>query len=230
MAGTDQVSGFQALPPSLIVFARLPIQGEVKTRIAHELGAVATLDLYRKLVYGSVEQALSVAALWKAPVTLEWHYAGAMGALAVEDVAIVESLKGKDVVFVEQRGADLGERMLNSLFASTAPSVLFGSDIPGLDAGVLHQALLAIKGAGKTLVFNPTEDGGYCLIGRSQTVQSQLVAQLFDQIPWSTAEVMKQTLERLMKVRLSDQTLSWQILAPLADIDEPQQARAYLKL
>ena len=214
----------------LIVFARLPILGEVKTRIAAELGKGVTLTMYRSLVYGVVQQALIAAASFSPPITVEWHYAGNWDDLSFEDSMSIEQFHRGGVQLIAQSGSDLGQRMCNALFTVDGPSILFGSDVPGLDASVLLHALNVIVVQNKPLVFNPTADGGYCLIGRSATTQASDVLKLFEHMPWSTNTVMSITLERLIQMQLVNRDVAWQLLPPLADIDEPHQARAYLKL
>src|SRR5205085_12662099 len=92
------------------------------------------------------------------------------------------------------------------------------TDCRTLDAGFLRQADAALV-SGADSVFVPTEDGGFALIGvRRQALEK--IAQVFADVPWSTAAVMS-----AVRANLRRADLRWTELATLIDIDEPAQLK-----
>jgi glycosyltransferase A (GT-A) superfamily protein (DUF2064 family) len=98
-------------------------------------------------------------------------------------------------------------------------AILFGSDIPGLTPGVLHEACEALE-AGYDAVIVPAEDGGYALMG-----VRQMRAGLFEGIAWGSDRVMSQTRERLHGLGWR-----WRELAPLWDLDRPQDLLRFSRI
>ena len=180
----ESVSAIDKPRELVIVFARSPRLGQVKSRLAATLGAAAALQAYRELL----EHALAAAA--SCPGVERWlcltgddpHGEGA--ALATRFGLRLAS----------QSGADLGERMARALsdgLAEHARVVLIGCDCPPIDATVLRASLRALES--HDLVFGPTEDGGYALVG-TRVPPCEAV---FGPIDWGTARVMSQTRDRL---------------------------------
>ncbi len=102
---------------------------------------------------------------------------------------------------VFQAGADLGARLFNGLAAAAKsfPRVAaVGSDHPELGPETVEQAFAALAG-GADAAFGPVEDGGYYLVAlRADAVRREL----FEGIPWSTGEVLAQSLERCRRLGL----------------------------
>jgi hypothetical protein len=98
---------------------------------------------------------------------------------------------------------------LDRALAVSDSVLLMGTDLPALTAAVLQQAARALEGA--DAVFVPALDGGYGLFGLRRPVPS-----LFDDMVWSTPQVMADT-----RLRLAAAGLRHIELEPLADIDEP---------
>ena len=100
---------------------------------------------------------------------------------------------------MEQGEGDLGARMLKSiadlLAAGHAGAILIGADMPTLARSILRAAVDAVRS--DCLVLSPALDGGYSLIGLSQPH-----AALFADMPWSTGEVYRLTLERARALAL----------------------------
>src|SRR6185369_5084033 len=122
---------------------------------------------------------------------------------------------------IRQVGGALGERMTAAyefLFSGGWEQVvLVGSDIPGIDAQLLESAIAAIRGY--DVVFSPAFDGGYCLVAAQK---DRFNASIFRNIPWSTSDVLKTTLE----VCRAD-GLSYTLLDPRQDIDTLTDIEAY---
>ena len=173
----------------VILFARSPRLGQVKSRLAATLGAAAALQAYRELL----EHAL--AAVASCPGVERWLCL--TGDDPDGEAAALAARFG--LRLAAQSGADLGERMARALrdgLAGHARVVLIGCDCPPIDAAVLQAALRAL--ASHDLVFGPTEDGGYALVGTRMPCDA-----IFGSMEWGTATVMSRTRERLRAEGLS---------------------------
>lgn len=186
----------------LIVFAKAPVAGLAKTRLAPALGmqGAATLaaTMLAHTLANAVESSIGPVELCCAPDTSDAHFQRAAGSAGV--------------TLTEQGGGDLGERMARALARGLQRCrhvVLIGTDAPGLDAAVLRDAAAALHA--HDVVIAPASDGGYVLIGLSRETP-----ELFDAIEWSTAQVMAQTRSRAMATGRSLYELP-----TLHDIDEP---------
>jgi len=185
----------------IALFVKPPLPGRVKTRLARDIGDEAACSIYLALV----ERVLANIAASDLPLVI--FYDG--------DNADQLPLAWREAaqICIPQQGGDLGERMANALgqlFSDgIEQAVLIGSDIPGLDAAYLHNAFRLL--AGHDLVIGPAIDGGYCLIGFHS---STFTPPLFQQIPWSSGQVLELTLSAAEAARLSVG-----LLPPLRDID-----------
>ena len=193
-----------APPPdaAIAVFAKAPVPGAVKTRLAGVLGADAAASLHAGLVRHALSTALRAAvgpvSLWCAPDTAHPFFARC----ADEFGARLEP----------QLGNDLGERMLRAFepaWRSAVRLLVIGSDCPALTAAGLEAAAQALRA--KDAVFVPAEDGGYVLVGLARPLPG-----VFEDIPWGTGAVMARTRERLRSAGAS-----WTELPPLWDVDRP---------
>lgn len=98
-----------------------------------------------------------------------------------------------------QKGADLGERMLNAaheVLVRHDSVILLGSDMPSLTPGLLEETRERLQK--HDLIIGPAEDGGYYLLGCKR-----VYAELFKDIPWGTGEVLKATLQAAVKNSIS---------------------------
>ena len=185
---------------AIAVFAKAPVAGTVKTRLAAVLGADAAASLHAGLVRHAIATAVQARI---GPVELR----------CLPDTAhpFFERCRQESGVTLEpQRGADLGARM-GDAFASTAgPLIVIGADCPALTPTHLHAAAAALEE--KDAVLIPAEDGGYVLLGLSRAVPG-----IFDGVAWGSAAVMAQTRERLAAARAA-----WTELATLWDVDRPE--------
>ncbi len=184
---------------AIAVFAKAPVPGEVKTRLAGVLGADAAASLHAGLVRHALATAVHARL---GPVSL-W---------CMPDVghSFFERCAAEFGVRLEtQEGADLGERMGRAFERAAAPLLVIGADCPALTPRHLAAAAATLRDA--DAVFVPAEDGGYVLVGLARPVRG-----IFDAIPWGTAGVMARTRERLERARAR-----WVELDPLWDVDRP---------
>ena len=184
---------------AVAVFAKAPVAGEVKTRLAAVLGADAAASLHAGLVRHALATAvharLGPTSLWCLPNASHAFFTRCAGEFGVRLEA--------------QEGADLGERMRRAFERSAGPLLAIGADCPALRPAHLVAAAAALREA--DAVFIPAEDGGYVLVGLARPVRA-----LFDDIPWGSAAVMARTRERLERARVR-----WVELDALWDVDRP---------
>lgn len=190
----------------LIVFGREPRPGRVKTRLIPALGAKPAAKLYERLLRHTLSAGANIAVdqkqLW-------------LDEVRPEGSAITLARSHGFAVFAQQ-GGDLGERMARAFeqaLASATQVVLIGSDCPGYTPAYLESAFAALRD--HDAVIGPAADGGYVMLGLRQ-----LSPDLFEDVPWSTGEVLTVT-----RARLSALNWSWHELAVQHDIDEPTDLR-----
>jgi uncharacterized protein len=190
----------------LVVMARQPVPGRVKTRLARAVGDVAACDLYRAFLRDL--RARLEGGAWRTV----WAVQPAGCDLSGEIGAPVECL--------DQRGDGLGERMGNAfadLFGGCGAAgrvVMIGADLPHLPLASIASAFAALEESDVVLV--PTRDGGYGLVGLRRALD------LFSGIEMSTPEVCAQTLARAAslgsKAALLAETFDVDELADLRDL------------
>jgi rSAM/selenodomain-associated transferase 1 len=186
----------------ILLFAKPPVPGHVKTRTIPALGAEGAARLHRQLLMHTAQ-------------TLD-AYTGAVPELWVG--ADIDHADFRSEVFqgwqrYPQCGSDLGQRMLHAICSglSRAPAVVVtGSDCPLMDAAYLDEAFSLLQR--HNVVLGPAEDGGYVLIGMKQSLPA-----LFRDIPWGTGGVLSRTRQALRAAGLS-----WQELPILWDVDRPE--------
>ena len=200
------------------VFARAPVPGRAKTRLAPMLGDEGAAALHGRLVLrllDTVYEALPRLGnprieLWCAPDAMHSFFEACARRHALE-------LRG-------QVGDDLGSRMQfaleDALLRHDRP-VLVGTDSPSITSDVLVAAFDAIDPLPASspapacvadIVLLPTEDGGYALIGASRCDRS-----LFDAMQWSTGSVFSESCRRIKRLgwRLAALPTGW-------DVDRPE--------
>jgi rSAM/selenodomain-associated transferase 1 len=164
--------------------AKAPQPGEVKTRLCPPLSHAEATELYRCFLLDKITQ---VNALPSATPVVSYS--------PVESRPLFESLTPPHFLLIPQRGDDLGARILSTfdqLFARGYMQVLvIDSDTPTLPTTCLTEALQLLVERDNDVVLGPTDDGGYYLIGLRQSHR-----QLFEQMPWSTAQVFSETRRR----------------------------------
>lgn len=187
---------------AVIVFAKAPVPGLAKTRLAPALGADGAARLAERLLRHAVQQSLAAGL---GPVDL---------CVTPDDrhPCFVELAGQPGLGLSPQGDGDLGQRMARAFertLVSAGAALLIGTDAPQLDAAALRRAAAALQG--HDAVFVPAADGGYALVGLRRPAPG-----LFAGMRWSHAGVMADTRERLAAAGLKHAELP-----VLHDIDEP---------
>lgn len=185
--------------PWILLFAKAPIPGAAKTRLAAKLGPERALEIHRFLAerqMRAIRDSGLACIVWTTPAG--W----------VDGVA--SWLHGARSVHPQPEG-DLGVRMEHACrhaFAAGAPGVvLAGTDCPDLDAARLIGLSMQV-GLGR-FAIQPALDGGYVAFGLPRPCP-----EAFLEIPWSTDRTLERTLERLHSMAIVPV-----LLEPLSDID-----------
>lgn len=192
--------------PTLIVFAKRPALGRVKSRLARDIGPVGALRFYRENLRRLHRRTASLSG-WR----IIW-------CVAPDRAVRAKRSWPKGVAIARQGRGDLGQRMARALSAAPpGPALLIGSDIPGIDAAALRRAenLLGRHDA----VFGPAEDGGYWMIGFKRL--RPLPYGLFANVRWSGPHALADTIATLTPgMRIA--------FAPmLADVDDGPSYRKW---
>lgn len=169
------------------VFAKEPVPGRVKTRLAADLGDERAAEVYRALGRSTVDGLRGGA--YRLIVFADPPEAATGGALA-------GWLGAEGVEYRPQSGGDLGRRMaaaLDECLAEADAACLVGTDIPGIDEETAEAAFRALSE--HDVVLGPATDGGYYLVGLSRPLP-----ELFENVPWSTGLVLSETLARAGRI------------------------------
>lgn len=184
----------------IALFARVPVPGQVKTRLIPALGEAGACQLHERLLARILDvlhtQTLCAAELWL----------DAPGSHAlIDDCDLPQHL---------QQGDDLGARMAHAMAMTLQryhKVLIIGTDTPTLDVDYLEQALQALE-HGNDVVLGPAFDGGYVLIGSADRP-----VPLFAAVDWGSDRVLQQTLDRVASAGLR-----CHLLPPQPDVDRPE--------
>lgn len=218
---------------ALIVFARAPELGLVKTRLAATIGDEEALTIYTELGSLVVEQTAS--GRWTRTIAFTPDVAegparswlagtGSSGRAARGANTQERDLSGSPSMahalrFRPQGSGDLGERMARAIRAEVHEGadrvVVIGTDCPDVDALVIERAFSALDDA--DVVYGPAADGGYYLVGVAGDHPA-----LFEHITWSDPHVLAVSLERAAAAGLRVH-----LLEELRDIDREEDLIAW---
>lgn len=179
--------------PVLLIFAKSPASGEVKTRLSPVLNPPQRVSLHVALLRDTIEKARATDL----PVTL---YLTASDPLPFPCDLPVET----------QNGETLGERMLKAVteqIRSHSRVVIIGTDSPTFSAEEILEAVSSLDH--NDVVLGPCDDGGYYLIAMKEPVK-----EAFQDIPWGTENVLNASLVALKKHKVH-------LLRSCFDVDRP---------
>lgn len=198
---------------TLGVFAKHWTPGATKTRLAADLGDQAAAAASRLFLEATIDR-LSDEQLDNSQRLVA--YTPSHQAASFAKLAAVESRTWR---IEPQAPGTLGERMhqfFEQSLARTDAAIVVGTDSPNMPLAAVSEAItwLTETPSGPRLVLGPTDDGGYWLIG----IRGQMPP-IFDQMPWSEANLMKVTLDRLAAAGWSEGE-QYRLVTPWYDVDE----------
>ncbi|NTW76422.1 MAG: glycosyltransferase [Syntrophaceae bacterium] len=170
----------------LIMFAKYPERGKVKSRLILEGYDGLAADLYRCFIEDLIDR------------VSKGNYSFQLAYDPPEKKKDFIELFGKDISYAPQEGKDLGMRMFKAFTDSFSngfrSAVIIGSDSPDIPQGIIEEAFRSLNKHGA--VLGPTWDGGYYLIGFSRDFVSR---RFFENMLWSTSNVFEETMRRFQE-------------------------------
>lgn len=192
----------------LLLFAKRPLLGRVKTRLVPPLKPEQSLALYRAFLADQIEFLRTLGDGYDIELCMDGAW--------VADPTFDPPLDG--LRQCEQGPGDLGERMLRAFQRCWREGaecvVVLGADSPTLPAAHIHGAFRALE-RGAAAVLAPATDGGYVLLGLRRPL-----AELFRKIPWGTSGVLEIT-----RLRAEAGGTELSELAPWYDVDDIEGLR-----
>ncbi len=190
----------------LMVFAKAPERGKVKTRLARDIGKDAAAGLYRAFVSDLLRM------LSRTPYPVCIHF------WPPEAVSRMRGWLGPGYELIPQSGGDLGERMAaafsRSFAGGVSQAVLIGTDFPDLPALLIHDAFAAL--AESPAVLGPSKDGGYFLVGFNR---DSFLPAVFNDVNWGSSTVLSETAALFEKNQIPVSYIrQWQDIDTHADL------------
>ena len=197
---------------AIIVFAKLPVEGKVKTRLAKDMGESFATSFYKVCV----EHTFNVLS--------EFNTSSVQIFLFYPEGSETKKIKkwaGNKFSYFKQKGDDLGEKMYNAfklIFQKNCKKVIIiGTDLPDINHETIKDAFSYLET--RDCVLGPSNDGGYYLLGFKTKV-----IDLFSGINWSSGSVLKKTEEKL-----AQNGATYFLLNELIDIDTKEDLENWLK-
>jgi rSAM/selenodomain-associated transferase 1 len=191
----------------LIVFAKAPIPGEVKTRLLPLLDTETVAALYEELILHclntAVKEGVGPVDLWCAP--------------SIEHPFFIGCSEKFQIELHQQTEGDIGRRMAYAFyetFKKADSALLMGTDCPSLTCADLKEAKRVLHRSVHA-VISPTEDGGYALLGLCQ-----YEPKLFEGVSWGTESVLEETRKGLCRLGWH-----WHELPERWDVDRPEDVK-----
>lgn len=188
---------------ALLIFAKKPELGKVKTRLAKDIGDDKALAIYKQLLAYTFD----VAAQSKVHT---------IACFTQEDKVTLDAIAHDG--FYKQEQGDLGHKMYQAFVHGKEQgfdkTVIIGTDCADLTKEIIEEAFLKLET--HDVVIGPAMDGGYYLIGTKNPL-----LYLFQNIDWSTEKVLSQTLDA---IKANDHTVC--LLEELSDIDNVNDLRS----
>lgn len=187
---------------AIIVFARVPAPGLVKTRLTPALDKVEAAHLYTAFLQDALEQYARIGAdirLYLAPSSSD----------------LEKNIVPEGVSVHDQNGKGLGGKMANAFVETFAAGyervIILGTDHPTLPSDFIEVAFESLSSL-RSVVIGPADDGGYYLLG-----MTDFIPELFQKMEYSHGDVFRQTLKRL-----PPEGVDVTILPGWYDIDTPE--------
>ena len=202
----------QPAEAALIVFAKSPVPGSVKTRLCPPLTPDEAATLHGSLVLDTLEQTRKLQGFdrFLACAPSKQHpFFQAVGAR--QQIELWEQIPEEDF------GKRMDQAFCIAFDRGYSFAVMIGSDLPTIDGNIVQQALRALSE--HDAVIGPSQDGGYYLIGMKKPTP-----ELFSEIPWSTDQVTSLTQQKAERLGLS-----LKLLRPQRDLDTMEDLQAFIQ-
>jgi rSAM/selenodomain-associated transferase 1 len=194
---------------ALLVFAKTPKPGKVKTRLLAAVSGEVAAALHEACIADTLRLARKMRRCDA--------FLFAAGGASYFRKLVKKRGSGARVRVLPQRGADLGARMEHAFRKSYAMGysevVVIGTDTPWMGVARLQRAFAELRT--NDVVIGPAEDGGYYLLGTRQ-----MVTEIFTGIPWSTERVLELTLKKIAALKLRKRLLRRDF-----DLDRPEDLK-----
>ncbi|HED15784.1 MAG TPA: glycosyltransferase [Gammaproteobacteria bacterium] len=174
----------------LIMMARAPVAGQVKTRLAKTIGNRRAASIHRNMVRTQIRQLLAARIC-----PIELHVCP-----QVRHPFFIAMRRGGVVRVEQQFGNNLGSRMLHAIRSGLQRAeavILIGADVPGISVEQIRQVCEQLSSRDE-LIIMPANDGGYGLLAMCRTD-----AGLFRGVHWGSRRVCKQTVRRARQLGIS---------------------------
>ena len=192
----------------ILIFAKAPVAGQVKTRLVPYITAEQAASLHEELTRDRLRMCTTAdlcdVQLWCSPGTDHTFFSDCRQRYGVR--------------LQTQVGNDLGERMsaaLNSMLGQYKKIIVIGTDAPALDINTIDAAVNRLEH--NDIVLVPAEDGGYVLLAASKYDHDLLV-----DVPWGTKSVLASTVRNIERLGLSSS-----LLEECWDVDRPEDLERY---
>ena len=199
---------------ALLVFAKTPQPGKVKTRLLAAVPAEVAAALHEACIADTLRLVLKMRGCDV--------FLFAAGGTSYFRRLVKKQKSGARVRVLPQRGTDLGARMENAFRKYFSMGyrkvVVIGTDTPWMGTERLRRAFAELNA--NDVAIGPAEDGGYYLLGMRKMVPS-----IFRGIPWSTERVLKLTLKKIVALRLGKKLLRRDF-----DLDRPEDLKRAAKM
>ena len=183
---------------TLVIMCKSPVAGNVKTRLARDIGTSHATRLYRSVLFNVVRR-LQADRRYRVLVA----------------VAPLQGLRENwwprdlpDVTCIPQGPGNLGDKMQRVFDLDfVGPVLIIGTDIPEITRQRISDAFRVLRS--HDVVLGPADDGGYWCVGLRR---SPRIPAIFDNVRWSSPETFADTIKNVQHLRVG-------LCPPLADID-----------
>jgi len=189
----------------IILFAREPVLGTVKSRLSAALSPQETLTLYKRLLI----QSINIACRYSGADVQVFSTPG------IDHPLLRSYAKSHQMRLHIQTTGDLGARMIEaaeSMLQKYQRVLIMGSDCPFITQAYLDDAFSSLND--KHVAFGPALDGGFVL---TASATSGLFEKVFRNVDWGESTVLESVLEHA-----DSEEISYELLPPLQDIDRPE--------
>lgn len=196
---------------TIAIFAKPPLPGKTKTRIAAIMGDDFAVNLSRAMLLDVIDEAKKVE--------------NSNIVIFCPPDADFSSFKfcGIDAI-VKQHGKDLGERMSNAFTRmfdeGVRKAIILGSDCVTISKSDIADTLFSLNK--NDAVFKPAKDGGYMLVALNKRQPM-----LFDNIQWGTSSVMRETIKKLRVAQIDYELLSYGF--DIDEVEDLEDLKEFLK-